>query len=57
MIGLNPPFGKNGRLAGIFLEKAIQFRPHHIVLISPPMTAIPANYRLVYEDHDLCCNK
>ena len=40
VIGLNPPFGKNGTLAAQFAALAAQHKPRIIVLIVPPQTAV-----------------
>ena len=57
VIGLNPPFGKNGRLAAFFIQKAVEFQPRHLVLITPPMTMTPPGYEQIYEDPYLCKEK
>ena len=57
VIGLNPPFGKNGRLAEFFIQKAAEFRPRHLVLITPPVTQTPPGYERIYEDPHLCREK
>jgi hypothetical protein len=55
VIGLNPPFGKNNSLANQFVRHAVdQFRPRILVLIVPPSTLIPADYRLAFEDRNMC---
>ena len=41
VVGLNPPFGKNGSLANKFVEHAARFlQPRMIVLIVPPATVV-----------------
>ena len=40
IIGLNPPFGKNGSLAAEFARLAAKHRPRLIVLIVPPATPV-----------------
>ena len=41
VIGLNPPFGKNGSLANKFVEHAARtFAPRMLVLIVPPATLV-----------------
>ena len=40
VIGLNPPFGKNGTLAALFAGLAARHKPRIIVLIVPPQTAV-----------------
>ncbi len=40
VIGLNPPFGKDGCLASKFGTHAAQFQPRVIVLIAPPGTVV-----------------
>lgn len=57
VIGLNPPFGKNGQLANKFINKAAEFHPRVIVLIVPPATIIPQHYKVVYEDTQIMSNK
>jgi hypothetical protein len=48
VIGLNPPFGKNGSLANKFVEHAARtFSPRIIVLIVPPATIVRACFSLV----------
>ena len=40
IIGLNPPFGKNGILAAQFAALAAKHRPRLIVLVVPPQTKV-----------------
>ena len=40
VIGLNPPFGQDGTLAGAFAALAAHHRPRIIVLIVPPRTLV-----------------
>lgn len=40
VIGLNPPFGKDGCLADKFVSHAAKFNPRVIVLIVPPATKV-----------------
>ncbi|CAD7704649.1 unnamed protein product [Ostreobium quekettii] len=57
VIGLNPPFGKNGSLASQFVMHAAKFQPRVIALIVPPKTPVPTGYDVVYEDKELCADK
>jgi hypothetical protein len=54
VIGLNPPFGKDSKLAKKFVEHAAQFHPRIMVLIVPPGTEVPLNYHVLYEDRHSC---
>ncbi|BDA49308.1 probable histone-lysine N-methyltransferase, H3 lysine-36 and H4 lysine-20 specific isoform at N-terminal half [Coccomyxa sp. Obi] len=54
VIGLNPPFGKDGTLANKFVERAALYhQPRIIVLIVPPLTKIPDGYVVLLEDTEL----
>jgi len=57
VIGLNPPFGKNGRLAKMFLAKAVEFQPKCIALISPATVPVPDGYQILHEDFSLFTDK
>lgn len=57
MIGLNPPFGKNGTLAKAFLEQAARFDPAIFVLIVPPATFIPPGYAIDFEDKSVMSDR
>lgn len=47
LIGLNPPFGKDGSLANKFVERAAMYhQPRIIVLIVPPKTKVCTWYWL-----------
>lgn len=54
VIGLNPPFGKNGALAETFLTKAVEFQPRAVMLISPDFVRCPDGYVLIYDNPVLC---
>lgn len=54
VIGLNPPFGKNGALAETFLKKATDFSPRFVVFIAPKGARAPPGYELIYDNPVLC---
>eukprot|EP00210_Caulerpa_lentillifera_P008007 g7646.t1 len=57
IIGLNPPFGVNASLANQFVNHAARMEPKLMLLICPPRTMVPENYKLIHEDHELCADK
>ncbi|CAD7704478.1 unnamed protein product [Ostreobium quekettii] len=57
VIGLNPPFGKNGSLAIQFVSHAAEFQPRVMVLIVPPKTPVPKGYVKKHEDTSLCIDR
>ncbi len=57
VIGLNPPFGKEGSLADDFIKHAAKFAPRIIVLIVPPKCIVPGNYSVMYEDVKIMSDK
>ncbi|KAK4278388.1 hypothetical protein QN277_016241 [Acacia crassicarpa] len=61
IMGLNPPFGVNGKDADMFINKALQFHPKLIILIVPPETERLDNkripYDLVWEDENFLSGK
>jgi len=54
VIGLNPPFGHNGREAQQFVEHALCARPRMLVLIMPATNYTPPGYDLAIYDDQLC---
>ena len=54
VIGLNPPFGKNGSLAGDFVKQAALFRPRIMVLIVPPQTVVRVNSHVEFSESQDC---
>eukprot|EP00210_Caulerpa_lentillifera_P005401 g5163.t1 len=54
VIGLNPPFGKNGALAETFLIKATEFSPRFVVFIAPKGVRTQPGYQLIYDNPVLC---
>ena len=54
VIGLNPPFGHQNRIAIDFVEHALCARPRLIVLIMPSTNYEPPGYELVERDEQLC---
>ncbi|GMH33686.1 hypothetical protein BSKO_01520 [Bryopsis sp. KO-2023] len=57
IIGINPPFGMNGNLAGKFVQHAADLEARLIFLIVPPKTKNPLGYKVIYEDDQLCRKK
>ncbi|KAL0908131.1 hypothetical protein M5K25_022604 [Dendrobium thyrsiflorum] len=54
IMGLNPPFGLNARLANQFIDKALTFKPKLLILIVPEETrrldTKSPQYDLIWED-------
>ncbi|XP_028758489.1 protein ENHANCED DOWNY MILDEW 2 isoform X2 [Neltuma alba] len=61
IMGLNPPFGVNGKDANMFIDKALRFQPKLLILTVPPETERLDNkrtpYDLVWEDGNLLSGK
>lgn len=54
VVGINPPFGMNGNLAGKFVQKSADLQVRMMFLIVPPKTQNPHGYSVVHLDSDLC---
>lgn len=58
VIGLNPPFGKDGETAIKFLDHAIEFKPRMLIVISPGSIELkfrpPKEYKLILKNTALC---
>lgn len=54
VVGINPPFGMNGNLAGKFVQKSADLQVRMMFLIVPPKTQNPHGYSVVHLDPDLC---
>lgn len=50
IIGLNPPFGYQGRVAKEFIEHGLKFSPKYLFLILPNMRWKPPGYEIIYEE-------
>ncbi|KAK4278387.1 hypothetical protein QN277_016240 [Acacia crassicarpa] len=61
IMGLNPPFGVNGKDADMFINAALQFKPKLLILVVPPKTERLDNkqapYDLVWEDENFLSSK
>ncbi|PKA66700.1 hypothetical protein AXF42_Ash003355 [Apostasia shenzhenica] len=61
IMGLNPPFGINARLANQFIDKALTFNPKILILIVPEETkrldSKSPQYDLIWEDRESLSGK
>ncbi|KAG0491273.1 hypothetical protein HPP92_004671 [Vanilla planifolia] len=61
IMGLNPPFGVNARLANQFIDKALTFKPKLLILIVPEETRRldqkNPQYDLIWEDRESLSGK
>lgn len=49
VIGLNPPFGFQGKVAKQFIHHALLFEPRYLFLILPNINLIPQNQKILFE--------
>lgn len=54
VVGINPPFGMNGNLAGKFVKKCAELKARMIFLIVPPKTKSPHGYKTIALDKNMC---
>ncbi|KDP30848.1 hypothetical protein JCGZ_13791 [Jatropha curcas] len=60
IMGLNPPFGVKASLSNTFINKALEFKPKLLILITPKETERldrKAPYNLIWEDEKLLSGK